>query len=66
MSYKKSQIQKKLHRKCPECGGNLNIIGYTTEKKGFAYTEQFIECEICDYLKYTGAKKKLKRINYMD
>jgi len=66
MSYKKAQIQKKLHRKCPECGGNLNIVSYTTEKKGFAYIEQFIECETCDYLKDTGAKNKLKMIDNMD
>ena len=67
MSYKKMQIQKELYRKCPECGGTLNIIEYISKKKGYTYTEHFIECELCDYFEeYTGARKKYKRINNMD
>ena len=66
MSYKKTYVQKKLHRKCPYCGGELSIVNHVSEKKGFAYTEQFIECNVCDYVKYTGSKNKRKRINNMD
>jgi len=69
MSYKKIQIQKELYRKCPECRGNLNIIDHISNKKGYTYTERFIECELCDYFEeYTGigARKKYKRIDNMD
>jgi len=63
MAHKIMKVDKKLHRKCQICGGDLSIISYVTEKRGSKYTEQFIECSGCDNREYTGSKKKHKRTN---
>ena len=61
MARKTKIIDKKLHRRCQQCGGELSIVNYVSEKKGYTYTEQFIECSDCGNLQSTGSKKKYKR-----
>jgi hypothetical protein len=61
MSDKKRKMQRRLGRKCPECGGELDFVALNTIKDGVLYSEKIIECQDCDYLeKYHISNKKYK------
>jgi DNA-directed RNA polymerase subunit M/transcription elongation factor TFIIS len=63
MSQKKIEIQRHLHRTCPKCNSDLEIISYITIKRGKEYKEKFIECVSCDYFKKINVSNKRSNFN---
>ena len=64
MSEQKSKKQRRLGRRCPDCGGELNIVVVDTFIDGVKYTEQIVECDWCDYYEPYHTSNKRNKNNF--
>lgn len=58
MGANKLKLQKKLGKRCPECGALLEIVASSKNSIGFSQVESLIKCPSCDY---SEKKSKHKR-----
>jgi uncharacterized protein with PIN domain len=59
---KKFKKQKRLSKRCPECGGILESVSHVHTDNGVEYSEEYIECSECGY----SEKMKLSPKRYKD
>jgi uncharacterized protein with PIN domain len=45
----KFKKQKRLSKRCPDCGGILESVSHTHADDGVEYSEEYIECSECGY-----------------
>jgi Zn ribbon nucleic-acid-binding protein len=45
----KKKLRKKLNKRCPECGGMLELFDYMEDRDGVGRTESWVECVRCDF-----------------
>ena len=58
----KIKKQRRLSKKCPECGGVLEKIEHQDIIDGVIYSKIFIECSDCDYSKDISDKRNKKEM----
>ena len=49
MGANKLKLQKKLGKRCPECGCLLEVVSNSKNNVGFSQSESLIQCPDCGY-----------------